>query len=152
MLVAFVHGSATGASLNYTLVHLLHVTLPRTHFIATSVVAMFRGFAGSFGSAIGGGIFVRVLENVLTHKFHDVGGEDKTELITKLLGSPRLVASLQGKDRVVAMESYEVAIRTLFFAGAGLAVAATALQACTGRREPDTAPKEVSQTDDTSGE
>jgi len=152
MVVSFIHGSATGASLNYTLVHLLHVTLPSTHFIATSVVAMFRGFAGSFGSAIGGGIFVRVLENILTHKFHNANKGNKTELITKLLGSPRLVASLQGSDREIAMESYEVAIRTLFFAGAGLAVAATALQACTGWREPDAVPKEASRATDISEE
>lgn len=136
MLVTLLHGAATGASLNYTLVHLLHVTPPATHFIATSVVAMTRGFAGSFGSAIGGGIFVRVLRAALERGFTSRGVRGQGELVRKLLGSPRLVAELEGVERIVAVEGYQTAVRSLFLVGAGLAVVATVLQAFTGWTEP----------------
>lgn len=148
MVVAFVHGSATGATLNYTLVHLLHVTDPATHFVATSVVAMFRGFAGSFGSAIGGGIFVRVLRARLVAGFESRGLGDEEGLVRRLLGSPKLVASLTGAERAVAMNSYEGAIRTLFLAGTILTILATLLQACTGWRAPDMPVKEVDEPTD----
>jgi len=137
LLLTVVNGAATGSSLNYTLVHLLHLTTKDTHFIVTSVLAMFRGFAGSFGSAIGGGIFQRVLRSSLTRGFTDEGLEGKDELIRKLLGSPRLVLTLGGVERQVAIESYEDAIRYLFVFGGGLALVAMLLQAGAGWSAPN---------------
>ncbi|KAH8162287.1 hypothetical protein CIB48_g5974 [Xylaria polymorpha] len=49
--IVFLNGLFTGGALNYTLAHLLHLTLPETHYVATSLLGTFRGFAGSFGSA-----------------------------------------------------------------------------------------------------
>lgn len=138
LFLTVLNGAATGASLNYTLVHLLHLTTEDTHFIVTSVLAMFRGFAGSFGSAIGGGIFQRVLRASLQRNFdeRDPDPEQESELIRKLLGNPRLVLSLTGMQRRVAMASYEEAITYVFVFGGCLALVAMVLQAAAGWQEP----------------
>ncbi|KKY25926.1 putative mfs multidrug transporter [Diplodia seriata] len=139
VLLTFLNGLTTGAAINYTLVHALHLTPKHTHFVLTSLVATFRGFAGSFGSAIGGGVFARLLTDSLTHGFTRRGSEPgaKDELIRRLLGSPALVARLQGVDRAVAIEGYEYALRGLFLAAVALAVVAAVVQAGTGWRGYD---------------
>ena len=50
----FVNGMVTGALLNYTLAHVLHLTIPATHVIVIPLNAAFRGLSGSFGSSISG--------------------------------------------------------------------------------------------------
>jgi len=135
-ILTFLNGIVVGASLNYTLVHVLHLTPPATHPITTSLVAMFRGFAGSFGSAIGGGIFARVLRARLLEGFAREGLAGRGELVARLLGSPRLVKELSGVEQVVARQGYADAVATLFVAGSGLALAATLLQAATGWSAP----------------
>jgi hypothetical protein len=132
VLVVFACGAATGASLNYNLAHLLHLTPKSTHYIATSLLATFRGFAGSFGSAIGGGLFTRALYHSLEHGFAEAGLRHKEELIRRLLGSPALVEQLGGIEREIAIQGYQDALRTLFLAGAGLAVLMVLVQAGTG--------------------
>ena len=141
VLVVFACGAATGSALNYNLAHLLHLTPPSTHYIATSLLATFRGFAGSFGSAIGGGLFTRTLYKSLTAGFAEKGLQHKEELVRRLLGSPTLVELLHGAEREVAIQGYQDALRTLFLAGAGLAVVMVFVQAGTGW----TAPKEEKQ-------
>lgn len=126
--------------MNYTLSHLLYLTIPQTHFILTSVVAMSRGLAGSFGSAVGGGIFSRVLKGHLETGFIE-HGIDEPELIHKLLGSPALVTTLTGIRKHIAVEAYEDATTTLFLAGCALTVAATAIQAGTGWNSPNNVTK-----------
>jgi predicted MFS family arabinose efflux permease len=64
VLLLFLNGLTVGAAMNYTLAHLLHLTPKSTHYIATSLIATFRGFAGSCGSAIGGGLFTRISSDV----------------------------------------------------------------------------------------
>ncbi len=137
MVVTFTNGFVTGASLNYTLVHLLHLTSKDIHVIVTPLVAMFRGFAGSFGSAIGGGIFSRSLRTSLEHGFADRGLTGRDDLIRKLIGSPALVAHLTGDDHEVAQSGYVSAMRTLFIAGAALALCVTVIQAGTGWKAAD---------------
>ena len=124
-------GLATGAALNYNLAHVLHITPKHTHYVATSLVVTFRGFAGSFGSAIGGGLFTRTLSESLTTQFADRGMHRDT-LIRHLLGSPKQVGNLEGAEREVAITGYEQAIKTLFLACAGLAVLMVFIQAGTG--------------------
>lgn len=58
------------------------------------------------------------------------------ELIKKLLGSPALVKSLKGVEKIVALEGYEVALRSLFMAASGLALVMVVVQAATGWKEP----------------
>jgi len=129
----FINGLSTGAALNYTLAHLLHLTPPSTHFISTSLLITFRGFAASFGSAIGGGLFVRILKKGLEEGFKKNGGlKGRKELIRRLLGSPALVKSLEGTERWVAVKAYTGAIRGLFVAGAVLALGMVVMQAGTG--------------------
>ena len=123
--------------MNYTLAHLLHLTRPSEHFIATSLLATFRGFAGSFGSAIGGGVFSRVLSSSLEAGFKERGLTGKKELIRKLLGSPALVSSLNGYDRIVAVNGYVTALKSLFLAGCILSTIMIAVQAGTGWKGPD---------------
>ncbi|GAB7356210.1 hypothetical protein MBLNU459_g6790t1 [Dothideomycetes sp. NU459] len=132
--VLFLNGFCTGAALNYTLAHLLHLTPSSTHYIATSLVATFRGFAGSFGSAIGGGFFVRVLNESLQQGFRKAGLKDTEGLRRRLLGSPALVGGLNGAERDVAVRGYEDATRALFLAAAGLAALMVLVQAATGWR------------------
>ncbi|UPX13273.1 uncharacterized protein EKO05_0003789 [Ascochyta rabiei] len=136
MLLVFLNGLITGAALNYTLVHLLHLTMPELHPIIISLLATFRGFAGSFGSAIGGGLFGRVLRQSLVDGFADAGLEHRGDLVRKLLGSPALVGRLEGTERTIAVGAYQDAIKALFFAATGLAIVVTFVQACTGWRSP----------------
>lgn len=140
--VVFCNGCIAGASLNYALVHMLHLTLPDVHPVVLSLLATFRGFAGSFGSAIGGGVFVRVLNKSLRKGFKHAGLENRGSLIRQLLGSPGLVwkvvdgkGVLNSKEREVAVHSYEDAIKTLFLAAAGLTVVVILIQAGTGWKE-----------------
>lgn len=135
VLTVFFNGFVTGAGLNYTLAHVLHLTPSSTHYITTSLLATFRGFAGSFGSAVGGGMFIRVLRASLMQGFRDRGfGKTKDDLVRRLLGSPALVGTLDGVERVVAVKGYEDALRNLFLAGAGLAALMVLVQAGTGWR------------------
>lgn len=138
----FLNGLLTGSALTYTLAHLLHLTPPSTHFISTSLLATFRGFAGSFGSAIGGGFFARYLQASLQAGFTEHGMTGKEELIRKLLGSPVLVSSLTGVEHEVAITAYGQSIRGLFYAGAGLSAIAALVQAGTGWKEGAEAEKE----------
>jgi hypothetical protein len=132
----FLNGLCTGSALNYTLAHILHLSLPETHFIVTALLATFRGFAGSFGSAIGGGIFARLLQASLTQGFKDKGLSGKKELIRELLGSPDLVRSLKGVDKEVAIAGYVMALKGLFVAASGLAMTMVIIQAGTGWTAP----------------
>lgn len=132
----FLNGLCTGAALNYTLAHILHLSLPETHFIVTALLATFRGFAGSFGSAIGGGIFARLLQASLKQGFKDEGLSGKKELIRQLLGSPALVQDLEGVDKEVAIASYVTALQGLFVAASGLAMVMVLIQVGTGWNAP----------------
>jgi len=133
LLVVLANGVCIGASLNYTLAHVLHLTPPTTHFMTVSLLTTFRGFAGSFGSAIGGGLFVRVLKARLETEFGENGGlKGKEELVRKLLGSPILVQALEGLERRIAIGSYEGSLKQLYIAAAGLALIMVFVQAATG--------------------
>ncbi|KAF2091010.1 putative MFS multidrug transporter [Saccharata proteae CBS 121410] len=139
VLCTFLNGLTTGAAINYTLVHALHLTPSTTHFIVTSLIATFRGFAGSFGSAVGGGIFGRLLRHSLNQNFagHGLKGKAIKELIRRLTGSPALVAKLEGVEREVAVQGYEDALRGLFLAMVGLSLVMVFVQAATGWRGYD---------------
>lgn len=132
-------GALTGAALNYNLAHVLHLTPKSTHYVATSLLATFRGFSGSFGSSIGGGMFSRTLYNSLTRQFAERGIKNE-DLVIRLLGSPALVGSLEGVQKEIAVKGYEEALKLLFLSGAGLAALMVFLQAGTGwkaaREEP----------------
>ncbi|KAJ5861894.1 uncharacterized protein N7529_009204 [Penicillium soppii] len=128
----FLNGLFSGALMNYTLSHLLHLTNPDVHYIITALVAMSRGFAGSFGSAVGGGFFARVLKSSLETGFTSHNLPQQPELVRKLLGSPTLVTHLVGAERLVAIESYTHAVRMLFLAGSIVALGATVVQAGVG--------------------
>lgn len=146
----FLNGFSTGAALNYTLAHILHLSLPETHFIVTALLATFRGFAGSFGSAIGGGILTRLLQSSLKQGFKDKGLSGKKELIRQLLGSPALVLSLAGDDKEVAIAGYVTALKGLFVAASGLAMIMVIVQAGTGWHAP--AEEKVEETLDAADE
>ncbi|KAI1389716.1 MFS general substrate transporter [Hypoxylon trugodes] len=141
--IVFLNGLFTGAALNYTLAHLLHLTLPETHYVATSLLGTFRGFAGSFGSAIGGGIFARTLREALENGFRAIDGSDdlepgRSDLIRKLIGSPALVynGGLDDKERQVAVQGYVDGLRVLFQAAVVLSIIVSVVQAATGRKGP----------------
>jgi hypothetical protein len=139
----FFNGLFIGASMNYALSHMLHLTDPNVHYIVTSLLGMFRGSAGSFGSAIGGGFFQRELKKALEKGFGKHGLSGKDDLVRKLLGSPALVRILSGVEKEVAIQSYEHAVKILILGGCVLAVVATMLQACTGWRAPHEVEKDV---------
>ncbi|KAK1778872.1 major facilitator superfamily domain-containing protein [Copromyces sp. CBS 386.78] len=137
----FVNGLATGAAVNYTMAHLLHLSHVREHFIVTGLLATFRGFAGSFGTAIGGGIFGRELRASLYRGFEKLGWEEgmprerMEKLVTVLVGSPARVHEegfLTVEERVVAVRGYEDALRTLYQSAAVLCVVVLLVQAGTG--------------------
>ncbi|KAK0671853.1 putative vacuolar basic amino acid transporter 1 [Cercophora samala] len=137
--VVFVNGLCTGAALNYTLAHLLHLAPAKDHFIVTGLLATFRGFAGSFGTGIGGGVFNRGLRASLTRGFLELGNGEMTErrekLITVLVGSPAAVwqeGVLSELERGVAVGGYEMALRNLYMGAAGVTVVVLILQWATG--------------------
>ncbi|KAF2638429.1 MFS multidrug transporter-like protein [Massarina eburnea CBS 473.64] len=152
VLMVFCNGALAGASLNYTLVHLLHLTLPDVHPIVLSLLATFRGFAGSFGSAIGGGFFGRVLHKSLVDGFADAGLEDKAGLIRTLLGSPATVGRLEGKEKEVAVSAYEDAIKALFLGAVGLSVVVALVQAGTGWDAPPKRYEQIVEEEEVEGE
>jgi hypothetical protein len=134
--MVFLNGLVTGAATNYALVHLLHLTLPEVHPIVISLLATFRGFSGSFGSAIGGGYFVRVLHKSLDNGFAKAGLKGRGELTRRLLGSPALVGRLEGAERTVAVGAYADALKALFLCAVGMSVLVVIVQAGTGWKEP----------------
>ncbi|KAE8354724.1 major facilitator superfamily domain-containing protein [Aspergillus coremiiformis] len=134
LAVTFLNGLTVGALMNYSLSHVLHLTRPDVHYVVSALIAMSRGFAGSFGSAIGGGFFQRQLKTSLETGFAAHGLPKQDKLIRKLLGSPALVKSLTGVERVVAVQGYEQAVKTLLLGSCVLALAATVAQAGTGWR------------------
>ncbi|KJR81338.1 MFS multidrug transporter [Sporothrix schenckii 1099-18] len=152
VLALFANGFCTGAYLNYTLAHVLHLTRPSTHFIITSLLATFRGFAGSFGTSIGGGFFMRRLAIQLTDGFTQLDGGNlssaRRTLITQLVGSPALVfgndrqghAVLNDAERRVAVSGYESALGELYRWGAIVALVVILVQAGTGWTAPKPLP------------
>jgi len=142
VLVVFVNGLFTGAALNYTLAHVLHLVLPEVRFIVTSLLATFRGFAGTFGSAIGGGIFVRALRASLERGFEEHGVTGKKDLIRKLLGSPRVVRQLSGIERAVVVKGYIDALKALWFSAVVLTCFMWFVQAGTGWSAPKMSEEE----------
>ncbi|RHZ49831.1 putative MFS multidrug transporter [Aspergillus thermomutatus] len=139
----FFNGLFIGASMNYALSHMLHLTNPSVHYIVTSLLGMFRGSAGSFGSAIGGGFFQRELKRALEKGFDEHGLSAKDDLVRKLLGSPALVRNLSGLEKKVAIQSYEHAVKLLILGGCVLALIAAIIQACTGWTAPHEVEKDV---------
>ena len=132
VIAIFANGFFTGACLNYTLIHQLHLIPKDLHVIATPMAGMFRSFAGSFGSSVGGGIFFRELKHSLREGFDDAGLPENDDLLKKLLGSPALVKNLSEPMKTIAMDSYATSIRNLFLAGTVLALMMTLFQAGTG--------------------
>ena len=130
------NGIFTGAALNYTLVHVLHLTIPSTHFIMSSLMTTFRGFGASFGSAIGGGIFARALQSEYFDLRESYGLPKNETLLERLLGKPALVRELEGVDRDIALQSYVTGLSTLFLAGGIAALGAVLLQAGAGWTAP----------------
>ncbi|KAI8718633.1 MFS domain-containing protein [Fusarium sp. LHS14.1] len=154
ILVVFVNGMATGGVLNYTLAHALHLSHDDTQYIATSLIATFRGFGGSFGTAIGGGIFYRLLRSDLVSGFLQLDGgdelsHDRQSLVSNLLSSPGLVhgGDLSMAEREIAIQSYAGASRGVWTAAAVLGLVVVAIQAATGWTSPSEEDEETSARD-----
>jgi len=152
VVMVFLNGLITGASMNYAMVHLLHLTHADVHPIVISLLATFRGFAGSFGSAIGGGIFGRVLHKSLKDGFLNAGLTHRGELIRKLLGSPALVSKLDGKEHTVAVSAYEDAFKVLFLSAVALSIIVALVQAGTGWKEPVEKEEPLAHEEEVEGE
>lgn len=147
IIMLFTNGFITGALLNYTLAHVLHLTLPETHIIVIPLNAMFRGLSGSFGSSVSGGLFLRTLHSTLESSFRNRGLDpDQNDriagLIAKLIGTPALVRSLNGVEREVAIDGYQQSLTTLFAAGSALALITALVQAGTGWTAPSPPPRQ----------
>ncbi|KAL7813725.1 major facilitator superfamily domain-containing protein [Trichoderma gracile] len=147
------NGIITGISLNYALVHILHLSHPSTSYVTTSLLATFRGFGGSFGTSLGGGIFFRVLRARLVRGFLSLDGHDhnnnnngtdllspeRKRIIDELLGSPQLVwkeGFLGTTEREIAVGGYADAIGSVWRAAACLGVVVIVVQAAAGWTAP----------------
>ena len=142
---SFMNGFCAGAILNYTLAHVLFLTPGSAHVVVIPFIAMLRSLAGSFGSAIAGGVFLRSLTSGLRDGFEEMvpglGEVRREELIRRLVGGPELVYKLArgeegGADArelfEVALGAYVTAFRTMFLWGTGIVCAMVFLQAGTG--------------------
>ena len=143
IIVIMLNGFATGATLNYTLAHLLHLSLKEHHFITMSLFATFRGFGGSFGTSIGGGVFYRYLRESLTKGFLALDGSDsltpaRQRLISRLLGTPNIVhdGSLSPAAQAVAINGYAGAIGGVWHAAAIATLIVLVAMAGTGWTSP----------------
>lgn len=145
IFTVFVNGFTVGAGLNYCLAHMLHLTTPDTHFVATSLLATFRGFSGTFGAAAGGGLFTRLLYSNLEAGFAERGLKGKEDVIRQLLGKPALVRQLTGLEQEAGRLGYQAAIEGLFLAGVGLAILAIFVQAGTGWKAPESHDQKADQ-------
>lgn len=141
--IVFCNGFSTGAAMNYTLAHILHVSSPGTHYVATGLLATFRGFAGSFGTSIGGGIFTRKLREELALGFETLDGTSglspgRVNMITRLVGNPNSVYGgfLSDAERAVAVDGYEVALKAVYTSAFALTVLVLVIQAGTGWTAP----------------
>lgn len=144
VVVVFINGFATGAGLNYTMAHLLHLSYEGTQYVTVSLLATFRGFGGSFGTAIGGGIFYRLLRSRLTTEFLKLDGGDhlspeRQNLVSRLLGTPGLVhgGNLTLPEQEIAVDGYAAASRGVWQAAAVFCIAVLAIQAATGWTAPE---------------
>ncbi|KAM4065973.1 major facilitator superfamily protein [Hirsutella rhossiliensis] len=143
VVAVFVNGMTTGAALNYTLAHLLHLCHPGTDYVASSLLATFRGFGGSFGTSIGGGVFYRFLRDSLTSGYLALDGGHHLslyheKLISLLQGMPHLVfrGDLSPRDQQVALQGYASAIRSVWKAAGILVLIMVVVQAATGWTPP----------------
>ena len=132
MATTFFNGLFAGSLVNYTLSHVLYLTNPKLHYIVSALFTSFRGFAGSFGSGIGGGFFTRILKKALEDGFDQHGLPPKPDLVRTLLGSPATVGRLEGIEHIIAKQGFEHAFRMLFLAAFVVALASTVIQAGTG--------------------
>ena len=137
MLVPFANGLCTGAALNYTLVHALHITQPSTHFVVSSLISTFRGFGASFGATLGSGIWERALTSTFNSILDQRNLPRDPVLLEKLIGSPAVVASLTGLRKEIAILSYEAAFKALFLSGGIMALVFLTIQAGTGWKAPE---------------
>lgn len=126
---AFMNGVGTGAALNYTLGHVLGRAGEGEGFLVTGLLSTFRGFAGSFGAAGGGGLFGRLLRRGLEKGGFEGG------MVNVLVGSPAKVweeGVLSEAERGVAVRAYSEALSELFAVVVGVVVVVVVLQAGTG--------------------
>ncbi|PTB69970.1 MFS general substrate transporter [Trichoderma citrinoviride] len=149
VITVCLNGIITGISLNYALVHILHLSHPSTSYITTSLLATFRGFGGSFGTSLGGGIFFRVLRARLVSGFLSLDDDlddgplspERRKLIEELLGSPQLVWKegflSRAREREVAVRGYADAIGSVWRAAACLGVVVIVVQAAAGWAAPE---------------
>jgi hypothetical protein len=151
VVVVFVSGFATGAFLNYTLAHIIHLSPRNTEYVTTSLMGTFRGFGGSFGTSLGGGVFYRILRSSLTSGFRALDGGSELEpsrkqLVSRLMGAPSLVfhGNLKSEEKAVAIRGYTVASQGVWQAAAALAILMLIVQAGTGW----TAPKQREEEED----
>lgn len=137
-VAVLINGLATGAALNYTLAHVLHLSAPGTQFVTTSLMGTVRGFGGSFGTAIGGGVFYRMLKASLERGYEELDGgalnPQRQELVRTLLGSPAHVfgGGLGDAERAVAVDGYAAASRGVWAAAAVMGVLVLVVQLGTG--------------------
>jgi len=128
------NGVATGATLNFTLGHILSATSEKA--IVTGLYATFRGLAPSAGAGLAGGVLQRTLDSSLRRLFRSYqrGGkldEADLQLIHRLKGSPNLVWQLEGWQRQAGILAYEEAIKNVFWLAVGAAATGLLLQAFT---------------------
>lgn len=144
IVVVLINGLATGGGVNYTLAHILHLSHDDTRYIATSLLGTFRGSGSSFGTAVAGGIFYRLLRGNLVSGFLQLdGGEHlshaRQRLISSLVNTPGLVhgGDLSPAEQNIATEGYAGATRGVWQAMAALGGVVVLFQALTGKNAPE---------------
>uniref|UniRef100_L2GAZ9 MFS multidrug transporter n=1 Tax=Colletotrichum fructicola (strain Nara gc5) TaxID=1213859 RepID=L2GAZ9_COLFN len=119
------NGLATGATLNYTLAHLLHLSAPAEHFISTSLLGAPSGASAAASARPSAAA-------CSTAQRREGGADYEADWEPGVVCNGGLVPA----EHAIAVERYAGASRGTWQAAAALAVVAVLIQAGTGRTRP----------------
>lgn len=144
IVVIMINGAGTGAGFNLSLSHVLNLSHRDVEYVSSALLGTFRGFGGSFGSAIGGGVYTRILRSTLVKGFLELGEDanhlspHRQKLVNQLVASPAMVhhGGLDPAEQQIAVNGYITATSGLWRSAAILGLIVILIQAGTARKAP----------------
>ncbi|GLB35661.1 putative vacuolar amino acid permease [Lyophyllum shimeji] len=130
-----------------TMLIALLIHLPESQMaVGTGFGILFRGVGQVGGVAISSAIFQSKLDTELRRR---IRGPDAEDLIMQIRHSSRLVASLPADVQIIARESYEISLKTVFIFSACSTLLAFLVRAPIPDKDLDQRPKDATSEDST---